>query len=161
MKAWIGVDPGSHGCIALISETGEVEILRLEKHTEKEIFEWLSDVTFRYSIMMCVKEKVWAMPARNPDGSARTMGAQTMFTFGEGNGMIRAFLVATSIPFTENVPQTWQKIYGLKKDKGESQPDFKKRLREKAEQLFPKVKMTNDVSDALLIAEFARRTFNQ
>lgn len=158
MKAWIGIDPGASGAAVSISEDGTIKSIRFSKSTDRDIFMWFSDLSFDYTCM-AVKEKVWAMPATNPDGTSRGMGAQTSFVFGEGNGFIRGILVACSIPFEEKVPQTWQKIYGLKKDKNEAQPSYKKRLRERAEQLYPAVKMTADLSDALLIAHFCKTIF--
>ena len=154
----IGIDPGASGCIAAISETG-VRTLRFQKATDKEIYEFMSDLSLS-DTCFCTKEKVWAMPAKNPDGTERGMGAMTSFTFGENNGFIRGILVATMIPYEEKVPQTWQKLFGMKKEKNESQPEYKRRLKQKAEELFPDMKITADMADALLIAEFTKRTHN-
>lgn len=155
MRAFIGIDVGSVGCAVALMEDGTYDILRFGKSTDKDIWEWLNAKTFSYDCVACV-EKVWAMPAKNPDGTMRSMGAQTMFQFGENNGMVKAFITAAGIPVTFPVPQTWQKIYGLKKEKGEGQPDFKRRLRERAEQLYPHVKFTLDTVDGFLIAHFCK-----
>lgn len=155
MRAWIGIDPGASGAAFALFEDGSYSSIRFSKATDRDIFMWFSDLSIDHKCV-CVKEKVWAMPATNSDGTSRGMGAQTSFVFGEGNGFIRGMLVACSIPFEEKVPQTWQKIYGLKKDKNEAQPSFKKRLRERAEQLYPAIKLTADTADALLIAHFCK-----
>lgn len=158
MRAWIGIDPGANGCAAIIKEDGNIDVLRFSKSTDLDIWNWL------YSQVLCYKctcyiEKVWAMPAKNPDGSMRSMGAQTMFTFGENYGMVKAFVTVAGIPVDFAVPQTWQKLYGMKKDKGEDQPSYKRRLRSKAEELFPQFKFTADTVDAVLIANFCKKTF--
>lgn len=151
-KTYIGIDPGASGAIAIIPPDGRVTVMRLSKVTDKEIWEFLNGLSFDHPNLFCVKEKVWAMPG---DGE-RKMGAAGAFKFGDGNGFLRGMLVASGIPFTETTPQTWQKYYGMKRDKEESQPDYKKRLRQKAEQLYPSMRMTADIADALLIAHFTK-----
>lgn len=155
MKAYIGIDPGSSGAIVAIIETGQVIVLRLNKCTDKDVWDFLNSLSFDYECK-CVKEKVWAMPATNGDGSKRGMGAMTSFVFGENNGFVRGLLVAAAIPYEEKIPQTWQKSFGFKKEKGESQTSYKKRMRTKAEQLYPNIKITADVADALLIAHYCK-----
>lgn len=159
MKGYIGIDVGSSGCAVIILDNGSHDILRFSKCTDKDIWEWISDKSMEYDCYACV-EKVWAMPAKNEDGTMRGMGAQTSFIFGENNGMIKAFITAAGIPVVFPVPQTWQKFYGMKKEKKESQPSYKKRLRDKAEQLFPNVKFTNDTVDGFLIANYHIKTIH-
>jgi hypothetical protein len=156
-KCFIGIDPGSVGACVGITEDGDIHEIRFGKVTDADIYKFMEMLSFSYQCF-CIKEKVWAIPAKNDDGSFRSMGASTSFTFGENNGKIIGFLVASGISYEEKTPQTWQKLYGLKKEKNESQPDYKKRLRQRAEQLFPKQKITTDNADAYLIAEFTRRT---
>ena len=156
--AFMGIDPGASGACVVITSQNQIHEIRFTKSTDKEIWQFIENMSFKYNIK-CVKEKVWAMPATNTDGSNRSMGASTSFTFGENNGKIIGFLVAAGIPYEEKVPQTWQKIYGMKKEKNESQTDFKKRLRQKAEQLYPNHKITADTADAILIAHFCRQLY--
>ena len=156
-KCFIGIDPGANGACVGITEDGIIHEIRFGKVTDSEVYKFMEGLSFEYNCF-CVKEKVWAIPAKNDDGSFRSMGASTSFTFGENNGKILGFLIACGIAFEEKTPQTWQKMYGMKREKNESQTDYKKRLRQKAEQLFPKSKITTDTADAYLIAEFTRRT---
>jgi hypothetical protein len=160
-KVYVGIDPGASGSATAIDEDGKiVSTLRFAKATEKEIWEWFNGLNFDYDAV-CVKEKVWAMPATDSEGVARKMGAQTMFVFGDGNGFIRCCLVASYIPFTEAVPQTWQKFFGMKREKTESQTDYKRKLKQKAEELFPNQKITNDMADSMLISVYCRKINNQ
>jgi hypothetical protein len=64
-------------------------------------------------------------------------------------------LTGEEFPFEEVSPQKWQKAMGCmtKGDKNVSKA--------KAQQLFPQLKITHAIADALLIAEYARRTYNQ
>lgn len=156
-KCFIGIDPGASGACVGIVEDGTIHEIRFGKVTDADVYKFLEMLSFTYQCF-CVKEKVWAIPAKNDDGSFRSMGASTSFTFGENNGKMIGFLIASGISYEEKTPQTWQKLYGLKREKNESQPNYKKRLRERAEQLFPSSKITTDTADAYLIAEFTRRT---
>lgn len=155
MKYFAGIDPGASGSMSVIDETGKlIGCTRFNKGTDKEIYEFMSEMSM-LGQLFCVKERVWAMPSTDSEG--RKMGASTSFTFGENNGFIRGLLVGCQIAYEESTPQTWQKSFGMKKDKGEGQTDYKRRLRQKAEELFPAIKITNDMADSLLIAEYCRR----
>jgi crossover junction endodeoxyribonuclease RuvC len=160
MEAYVGIDPGASGAVVVIPEDGsEPRILRFGNSTEKQIWDFINSIAFDYECF-CTLELVGAMPGQ---------GVSSMFSFGDSVGFIRGLLTAASIPFEKKVPRAWQKVVGITprvtgKKEGEteeSKTEFKRRVRSKAEQLFPKVKMTNDIADALLIAEFTRRTRNE
>lgn len=58
-------------------------------------------------------------------------------------------------------PQKWQRALGLlSKGRGLGQGDTAKKNRNKAkaQELFPGVKVTHAIADALLLAEYGRRT---
>ena len=81
-----------------------------------------------------------------------------MFKFGMSYGGLRMALTAAQIPFESATPQNWQKSLGIgKKGKTETRTSFKNRLKAKAQQLFPNLKVTLATSDALLLAEYCRR----
>ena len=56
-------------------------------------------------------------------------------------------------PFEEVAPQVWQKVLGCL-----SRGD-KNVTKAKAQQLFPAIKVTHAIADALLLAEYARRVW--
>ena len=157
MKARIGIDPGAAGaCVALL-DNGTIKEIRFGKVTQKEISDFFMDLAFEDCY--CVLELVGAMPGN---------GNSSMFTFGKNVGFIIGLLVASGIPYQETVPRSWQKALGIqprfKPKKGEpgkeeTKPDFKKRLKQKSEQLFPAQKITTDTADAYLIAEFCKRMY--
>lgn len=154
-RAFLGCDPGLQGALVAITPVG-IKVCRFGKATAKDMWTFLSELSFDYQCF-CIKEKVWAMPATNSAGEERKMGASTSFVFGENNGFIKGLLVAAEIPFEEVTPQGWQKHYSLKKEKNEEQPAYKRRMKQRAEQLFPKENITADVADAFLLAEVCRR----
>lgn len=146
MKIYIGIDPGSvSGSIAFLKYDNDqlVEIgdMQFGKHTPKEWFEAI------YSLgddeCFCVVESVHSMPKQ---------GVTSAFTFGKNAGMIEMALIASKIPYQLITPHTWMKAYGMRRNKKESKTEWKKRLRERLQQLMPELKVTNANADAYLIA---------
>lgn len=159
IRAAIGIDVGASGAIVVLPENRDPEILRFLNSTERQINDFISKIGMEYDAFAVI-ELVGAMPGQ---------GVSSMFNFGQSAGFIRGVITANSIPYEYKVPRSWMKYLGItprlierneKKEiiNEESKTDFKRRLRNKAEQLFPNAKMTNDVADAFLIAEYCRRT---
>lgn len=157
MKARIGVDPGANGACVALMEDGTIRECRFGKSTQKEMSEFFMSLSFEDCF--CTLEQVSAMAGN---------GVSSSFTFGRNTGFVIGLLVASEIPYQETVPRSWQKALGItprfkpKKDEPgteETKPEFKKRLKQKAEQLFPAQKITTDTADAYLIAEFCKRMY--
>jgi len=159
MKCYIGIDPGSvSGCIAIIylNDKGNIiktETIEFAKNTTKEWYDKLKKVTeygyldtLRPPECLAILEKVHGMPG---------MGVVSISAFMKNVGHIEMALLALQIPFKEVTPQTWMKHYGLKKEKDESKPDWKRRLRERLQRIMPEFKCNNNNSDAMLIAYYA------
>lgn len=144
----MGIDPGKSGAIIVIGEDRQVKATYKMPEDSSEllsIFEGHKDVDF------CVLERVHGMPG---------MGGTQMFTFGKNYGHIEMALMATKIPFETVTPQKWMKEYQMTKKKfGETKTQWKNRLKSLAIKLFPKEKVTLATADALLIAEYCRRTY--
>lgn len=147
----IGIDPGSAGGMACLYDVGP-DVCKLDG-TERDTSDALKFWAAAYQCFAYL-ERVWA----SRGSGDRTMGAATMFTFGQNYGFIRGLLIAHGIPFEEVLPAKWQAEFGLKRtDKSESDTQKKNRHKAKAQQLFPGVKVTLWNCDALLIAEYGRR----
>lgn len=136
----LGIDPGQSGAIASISEDANaVGFIRLDV-TEKDISDWFAyqekEIRFAYI------EKVHSMPRQ---------GVASSFKFGVNYGFLRGCLISHGIPFEEVTPQRWQKAMGCltKGDKNISKA--------RAQQLFPDIKITHAIADAILLAEYGRR----
>ena len=157
-KCYIGIDPGgSSGAASAITEDGVIETIRFSKTTEKDWWNFFNKLAFDYECFATI-EAVGVMPGQ---------GLVSGFAFGKNVGFILGLLTASGIPYEQKIPRGWQKEMGItprfKPKKGESgteetKPEFKKRLKAKAEQLFPKEKVLTDTADALLIMEYTRRT---
>jgi len=141
-KYFMGIDPGKNGGIALLSK-GEAIPFKMPA-TERDI----SDIFEEYSskISIAVLEKVHSMPKQ---------GVKSTFTFGMGYGFLRGMLIAHKIPFEDITPMTWQKNLQCL-SKGD-----KNVTKQKAQQLFPDIKITHALADALLIAEYCKRVFSE
>ena len=144
---YLGVDPGKHGAVAVLSTDGDViEVFNFSKWTEREMVDY-----FMYDAQAsrAILEKVHAMPGQ---------GVTSMFSFGQAYGFVRSCLLCSRVSFDEAPPQKWQKALGIHA-KGVKGAERKRLLKGKAQQLFPSTKVTLDNADALLIAEYCRRLF--
>ena len=140
-----GIDPGQSGGIALLpliaTRSSAAEFTYKMPDTEADTAELLAE--FAPKIITTFIEAVHSMPKQ---------GVASSFKFGRSYGFLRGLLVGMRIPFEEVSPQKWQKgmnclTHG---DKNVSKA--------KAQALFPYTRITHAIADALLIAEFCRRT---
>jgi hypothetical protein len=140
MKLYIGIDPGLSGGIAFIPTSGEPWAHKMPE-TDRDLIDLLRDST-RDMEARATLEFVSSSPQ---------MGVKSAFTFGEGYGRLQMALTALGVPYERVRPQAWQKAMGCltKGDKNVS--------KRRAQELFPALKVTHAIADALLIAEFARR----
>jgi len=139
---YIGCDPGKSGGIAWIHGG----VVRAEKMPETIQDVWNlfgSIVKESTGLIVAGLEAVSAMPGQ---------GVTSCFTFGNGFGHLEMALTGWGITFDRIRPQKWQKYLGCLTggDKNVS--------KRKAQELFPQMKCTHAISDALLICEYTRRT---
>jgi len=132
----MGIDPGASGGVAWIRDGGSTAVPMPD--TERDLLDFLSD-GIEEETRFAYLEKVHSMPRQ---------GVASTFKFGVNYGMLRGMLIALRIPFDDVTPQKWQKEMGCltRGDKNVSKA--------RAQQLFPQLKVTHAIADALLIAEF-------
>jgi len=158
-SVFVGIDPGIAGGIAIIDNAAPTAIpMPATARDIYDILEYHLPPSDRSMHCSGVVERVTASPQ---------MGVTSAFTFGQGYGALCAILTALRIPFEEARPQVWQKAIGITpRRKEESQPQFKARLRVKAQQLFPSLSIWAEpkskgkqmaIADALLIAHYCKR----
>ena len=140
----IAIDPGQAGGIAILSFDGELLDVKKMPDTPKELLDYLSEWSEN---SVCYLEKVGGIPG---------MGASKMFNFGKGFGHLEMALLSLGIKTIEVTPQKWQKALQLGNKGRSSSTEWKNKLKARAQQLYPRVKVTLDISDALLILEYAR-----
>jgi len=147
MKLYIGIDPGNNGAIAFIPTDGKPWFLCLKDATDKDIFEAVRD-----AVEYADGEKLDVVALIEQVASSPQMGVKSAFTFGEGFGKLVMLLTALEIPFERIRPLKWQTALGCKSG------GDKNVTKRKAQELFPAMKITHANADALLIAEYCRRT---
>jgi len=146
MRKIIGIDPGFNGGIAVLNaDTAEV----IEVVAMPDTIADISDVIERHKDAMCAYiEIVHSMPKQ---------GVASTFTFGKYYGYVQMAVQAHKVRCIDVQPSKWQAFFSLKSDKGETKTQHKNRLKHRAQQLFPNVKITLATADALLIAEYGRK----
>jgi crossover junction endodeoxyribonuclease RuvC len=122
----------------------------LKDYSPQEVFEEFQelaeDETVQYLVAL---ESVHSMPKQ---------GVASSFKFGMNFGRTMGHLDASGLRYELVSPQMWINRIGIsKRKKTETKAQWKKRLRELAQQLFPNLEVEADTADALLIAEFLRR----
>lgn len=156
MKFW-GIDPGKAGGIAAIDERGSV--LHVDKMPDTdldviELFRCCDGCAPREGRCdgehFAILEKVPIVPKN---------GSKSNFSLGGSYRSLRIALVATGIRMDEASPQRWKKELGIIAPKGATDTEKKNLDKQKAQQLFPGVKVTHAIADALPIAEYARRAW--
>lgn len=153
MVSCLGIDPGKQGGIVHLPKSGVVHYWTMPE-TEYDVAQVIRELSG--VVVVCYIEKVHSMPNQS---------AQSGFTFGMGYGGLRMALIMAEIPFQEVTPRKWQAEFSIPSRKPtENKTEFKKKLRAKAQQLFPTLEIWKclmkdqlAVCDALLIAEYGRR----
>ena len=140
MDGFMGIDPGKSGGIAIVFSDGLRSREWKIPDTERDLWEIFLDAA-QYTQFAMI-ERVHSSPQ---------MGVRSAFSFGQSYGTLRGMLIALEIPFDEVAPSKWQKHQRCltKGDKNVS--------KKKAQQLFPKVKMTHAIADSLLIGDYCRQ----
>jgi hypothetical protein len=142
MNITIGIDPGTNGGIAWIMD-GKPCVEKMPD-TLRDLWELLRDIaeSAGTEVPHCYLEQVHSSPQ---------MGVKSAFTFGNGFGHLEMALTAAGIPFTRVRPQVWQKELGCM-TKGN-----KNITKQKAQELFPSMKVTHATADSLLIATYGTK----
>ena len=137
-RQYIGIDPGKSGGAAWIDEESDVISTIKFTESERDICEWFLAIDTAHAVI----EKVHSMPKQ---------GVKSMFTFGQSYGFLRGMLIAHSFPFQCVAPNVWMREMGLK-TRGDKRVNYSR-----AQEIFPEVKVTHAIADALLLAEYARK----
>ena len=137
---FLGIDPGRSGAIVALFPSGEIQFVKNDS-TEQEVSDWLADISS--DELRAVIEQVHSMPKQ---------GVASSFKFGMSYGFLRGLLTAHKIPFESVTPSKWQGALGCRSG------GKKNVTKQKAGELFPHVRWTHATADAVLLAEYARRT---
>ncbi len=147
---YIGIDPGSNGAIACLHGfVSCASAQTLSSMTERDCLDVLGQWT---------GAKCFAFIEHQHAG--RSKGRKAAFSVGGSYHALRMALVAAEIPFERVEPGTWQRMFKLVFPKKLGLTDTQKKNKHKAaaQELFPGIQVTHKLSDALLLAEYCRRT---
>lgn len=155
LKRYMGINPGKARGIVTID--GKDVSLYVMPNSLCDL--WCLFDNYLYPKPVALLERVSASPQ---------MGDTSAFTFGRGFGNLEMALTGNGILYEEVTPVIWQRrlhIPPRRTRRGETPRQFKERLRQKAQKLFPDLYIWSDwaktdqlkVCDALLIAEYLRR----
>lgn len=148
---YIGIDPGKRGGFAYIDDDGNAKAYSWDETLFVDMIHHIRHES-DHAVIACL-EKVNALPGQ---------GVTSMFNFGTNYGFIQGVLASFHIPFQLIPPKKWKKEYSLSSDKEQS---IKTAIR-----LFPDVnlfrnsrciKQDDGMSEALLIAEYAKRLYKK
>ena len=132
----MGIDPGKSGAVAVIAD--EVSHYAFSKYTEHDLADIMGEWKDK-GVSMCYLERVAAMPKQ---------GVTSVFTFGKNFGWYIGVLDALKIPYSFVTPQKWQKVMQCRSG------GDKNVTKRRAQQLYPSLKITHAIADALLIATY-------
>ena len=145
---YIGVDPGSRsGAYAFIDDRGA----RCYPWDNERFIEDLRVYANSAQKCVAVVEKVGAMPKQ---------GIASTWVFAHNAGYIEGVMRTLGIPYQLVPPRVWKKTFSLTSDKAKSV--------EVCHKLFPDVSLRrtdrsrkddNNLAEAILMAEYARRKF--
>lgn len=163
---FLGIDPGLKGALAWIRDSGEtgwVPMPVVKGSKGKPEYDVLGLLTVLKRIetgafVYAVSERLQPLPPAMG-------GSQANYARGRALGLLEGVLVACSIPYQLVRPMDWQKVMLA----GTSGSDTKQRSIIACHRLFPMVdllatprcrKPHDGAADALLLADFARRTYS-
>lgn len=150
MPTLIAIDPGASGGIVFGDPASAKDpVLENMPETVHDLAELLGDASQEGPTHVFVELVGGYIGGAGAPGSA-------MFNFGENYGKIQGVLAALGIPFTLVRPQKWQASLSLGNSKGMKKHEWKAKLKAKAQQLYPKQKVTLQTADALLLWHAAK-----
>lgn len=160
----ISVDPGIRGGIAVKMVESEIEVYDMPETPEK-IYNFLRALTLRAENIEYVKiyiEKTGTYVSGNSGPSAAK--------FAKHCGLLEGFLIALGYPFIEVTPQVWQKFFigkqtypkipeeiqgkERKRILAQWKTERKNKIKVKAQELCPNMKITLKVADAVGILAY-------
>ena len=163
-KYRIGVDPGANGglvCFQIDVATGEVVKTRFSSmpDTEEKIWHWFDEIPADSCDAVIEQVRGYmGQPKDSKDGDKKVFQpGSAMFNFGWSYGGLRMALTGHGINFIDVPPHVWQRGLGItSRRRTEGKPAWKKRLQSIAQKMYPRLKVTAKVADALLIATYCR-----
>jgi crossover junction endodeoxyribonuclease RuvC len=155
MCAYVGIDVGNHGAIAVITPQS-VAAYEIPKTSGKfdllKFFELMKEIKQKHKIKIVAIEKAQAMPKQ---------GVVSMFRYGYHCGQIEGIILALGLPYVLVSPHTWQKpmfvgVEGCQNSKHKAYTVFCRLFSQYIDIVKTKKSFSDGKVDAILIAEWCR-----
>lgn len=146
-SAFIGIDPGVAGGVAIVSDYCAPWCRKMPDFKERRLVKKAIQITLQqYDVTVCCVERVQAGPR---------MGSGAAFGFGRGFGWLEGIIDALTDRLILVQPAHWQ---GIMECRTGGDKNISKR---RAQDLFPELgkAVNHATADALLIAAYARRVY--
>jgi hypothetical protein len=151
MIAYLAIDPGASGGLALYKKDGTVEAHPLPSLTYDALDELINtDAESAFSQYTVVIEDV-------PKFAGRMIPSSATATLHFGFGYLCGHFEARGYRVIKVTPQTWQKTIGIGKKGDLSSAQWKRKLRDEAQRRYPALKVSLATADALLLLDHARQ----
>lgn len=149
--ATIGIDPGKAGSLCLLAQDGGTIVFRdwPKSGDLADYYERISRLMRRYDIIMCILERVHAMPKQ---------GVSSTFSFGVNFGIWQGWLTTWQHPHMLVPPQTWMKGLTSKADGRNTKQQIcsaARRMFPQAELMGPRGGILDGRADSLMMAYYA------
>lgn len=140
----MAIDPGASGAIAWRDASGIRRVVNMPD-TPRGIYDAIVEARGESGEAVCYLEDVGhGIPGQSSSATAK---------FARHNGHLEMALLALGIKVVKMTPQKWEKEFSLGKSSQFEKSEWKRRLKQKAEELYPNVKVTLKNADALLLLE--------
>lgn len=145
----IVIDPGSAGGIVTVGKA--FTAIAMPK-TDGEVLAALvaGQHTDMGPVTTCYLEDLVKYAGRN-------MPSSSMAVYASNWGFIKGVAMSLGYKLVLVPPKKWQKALGLGSAAGMKRSEWKNKLKQRAEQLFPQIKVTLFTADALLMYEAANK----
>lgn len=161
MKTLLAIDPGASGGMAVFNQDSKnpVWACGFADLTEADIINEFRALRIREESPY--NEVTYNMPIAYLEELVKFAGPKlpgsTMAVYAASYGVIKGALLALGYEVRIIRAQKWQAALGLKRDRQMEKPDWKRKLKQRAQEIFPGIDVTLKTCDALLILEYARQ----
>lgn len=154
MNTLIAIDPGKSGGIAIRHHDGTVDTAKMPE-TVGDLIEFFEEVVKahyhdEFEPPVAIVEDV-------PPFAGKAQSGSSAFKLGRNVGQIEGVLQALNLRVEKVRPTTWQKALGLGSRNGATPTEWKNKLKSRAQELRPELKLTLATCDAVLILEWKLR----
>ncbi len=147
----VAIDPGVSGGIVYGATGGKPTLVSMPANVEA-LVDLIEGLKSKHRDIWVFVEEVGGYIGTPQPGSR-------MFTFGSNFGTLIGVLAALHLRTKLIRPQRWQTMLSIGNARGLSKPDWKRKLRDHAVELYPDQKVTLKTADALLIWHCVVRGF--